>query len=98
MARQVVWNKKARIKFNEIVDYLESEVSEKAAVKFVVRVDNLIEKLLRYPEIGRKSKRKTVRQHRIDKYNKLYYRKNGSRLTIVFIFDDRQDPNSNPYS
>ena len=58
MARQVVWNKKARIKFNEIVDYLESEVSEKAAVKFVVRVDNLIEKLLRYPEIGRKSKRK----------------------------------------
>lgn len=99
MVRQVVWNKRAAIKFNEIVEYLESEVSEKSAIKFVKKIDDLIEKLNKHPEIGNRTKRKkTVRQYKIDKYNKLYYRKYGKKLLIVYIFDQRQNPDSNPYN
>ena len=98
MVRQVVWNKSAVIKFNEIVEYLETEISEKSAIKFVQRIDDLIEKLNKHPEIGRRTKaKKTVRQYKIDKYNKLYYRKYGKKLLIVYIFDERQNPGSNPY-
>jgi len=98
MARQVVWNKKAVIKFEEIVKYLEKEVSEKAAIKFVVKLDDLIEKLFKHPEIGRKTKKwKTVRQYQIDKYKRMYYRIHGRKLIIVFLFDERQNPKSNPY-
>ena len=98
MVRQVVWNKRAVIKFDEIVEYLEEEVSQKAAIKFVQRLDDLIEKLNKHPEIGRRTRnKKTVRQYRIDKNRKLYYRKYGKKLLIVFIFDERQNPNSNPY-
>ena len=98
MARQIVWNKRAVVHFNEIVDYLETEVSERSAMDFVIRLDDLIEKLNEYPEIGRKTRNyNTVRQYRIDKYKKLYYRKHGKKLIIVFIFDERQNPESNPY-
>ena len=38
MARQVVWNKRAVEKFEEIVEYLEKEVSEKAVIKFVTKL------------------------------------------------------------
>ena len=98
MVRKVVWNKRAVIKFNEIVAYLESELSQQTAMKFVRKVDDLIEKLNKHPEIGRRTKnKKTVRQYRIDKYNKVYYRKYGKKLLIVYIFDERQNPDSNPY-
>ncbi len=98
MARQVVWNKKAIRNFEKIVNYLEKEISETAAAKFIQKIDMLIEKVHKYPEIGRKaSKTKTIRQYRIDKYRKMYYRKRGRKLTIVFIFDDRRNPDSNPY-
>jgi len=98
MARQIVWNKRAVVNFNEIVDYLETKVSERSAMDFVIRLDDLIEKLNAHPEIGRKTRNyNTVRQYRIDKYKKLYYRKHGKKLIIVFIFDERQNPESNPY-
>lgn len=98
MARQVAWNKKAIHNFDEIASYLEENVSEVSAARFVRNVDNSIEKLHKYPEIGRKAaKFKTIRQYKIDKYRRMYYRKHGKKLTIVFIFDDRQNPNLNPY-
>jgi len=62
MVRKIVWNKRAVVKFNEIVEYLEEEVSDKAAMNFVIRINDLIEKLDKYPEIGRKAKnKKTIR-------------------------------------
>lgn len=98
MAIQVVWNKKATHNFDEIVHYLMNEVSENTASKFVINVDKLLRKLYKYPEIGRKSlKQKSIRQYRIDKYRKLYYRISGSKLIIVFIFDERRNPKLNPY-
>ena len=98
MARQVVWNKRAIRNFDEIIGYLEENVSETAAAKFVRNVDDLIERLFKYPEIGRKAaKFKTIRQYRIDKYRRMYYRTHGRKLTIVFIFDDGRHPDLNPY-
>lgn len=98
MVKQVVWTKRAIIRFDEIVNYLEDEVSEESANNFVNNVYSLIDKLKKYPEIGRRSiRRKTVRQYRIDKYRKLYYRKYGKKLIIVYVFDDRWNPMTNPF-
>ena len=57
-----------------------------------------LEILKRYPEIGRKSrKRKTIRMVRVDKYRQLFYRIKGKKLIVVFFFDGRQHPDKNPY-
>ena len=98
MARQIVWNKRAVQKFEEIIEYLEENSSQQAAINFVNKLNKLIEKINNYPEIGRRSKtKKTVRQYKIDKFRNLYYRKYGKKLIIVYIFDSRQNPKSNPY-
>lgn len=98
MAQKVVWNKRALQKFDEIITYLEADVSEKAAIGFILKVDDLIHKLCKYPEIGRKTKKyKTVRQYKIDNFKRLYYRFSGKKLIIVYFFDDRQNPEINPY-
>ncbi len=98
MVEQVVWNKRAAKIFNEIVDYLLENVSEASAENFINNTFELIDKLRKYPEIGRKSKiKETVRQYKIDKFKRLYYRIHGNKLIIVYIFDQRQNPDSNPY-
>jgi|AntRauTorckE5430_2_1112549.scaffolds.fasta_scaffold14399_2 plasmid stabilization system protein ParE len=98
MVREVTWNKKALESLDEIVESLEEQYSLSTAEKFLTRVFESIEKLSRYPEIGRRTKRhKTVRQYKVDKNRKLYYRKYGKKLLIVFLFDERRNPSANPY-
>jgi plasmid stabilization system protein ParE len=98
MDREVVWNKKALESLDKIVKHIEEHGSDSAARKFIEELLQLIEKLRQYPEIGRKTKKfKTVRQYRVDKRRKLYYRKYGRKLLIVFLFDEKRDPSANPY-
>ena len=99
MVREIVWNKKAITSLDEILGHLEEYHSESAAEDFVRKVFALIEKLRRYPEIGRRTKiKKTVRQYKVDKSRKLYYRKYGRKLIIVHFFDERRNPKLNPYN
>ncbi len=61
-------------------------------------VDSLIIMLTNFPDIGRRSlKFKTVRQSRIDKYRKMYYRKEGNKLIIIYFHDDRLKSKLNPF-
>src|SRR5690606_41774805 len=48
IARKVVWSKTAVKRLNEIVAYLEKNAAESAAEKFVIKLDDLIEKLSKY--------------------------------------------------
>ncbi len=98
MARKVIWNRRAIHQLDEIIKYLEINASETAIRNLLIEIDQLIEKLNNYPEIGRKSKKfKTIRQYKLDIHRRIYYRKHGAKLLIVYIFDDRQNPKSNLY-
>lgn len=98
MAKRIVWNKRALEKLDEIVDYLEENFSEKTASDFVKKVFDRLDVLSRYPEIGRKSKKKkNIKFHKIDKHKDLYYRIDGKNLIVVYIFDTRQNPEKNLY-
>lgn len=98
MVKRIVWNKRALEKLDEIVDYLEENFSEKTASNFVEKVFDRLDILSRYPEIGRKSKKKkNIKFHKIDKHRDLYYRIDGKNLIVVYIFDTRQNPEKNLY-
>ena len=99
MAKQVIWNKRAIKKLEEIINYLEIKASPKAAINLASKVFESIEILSRYPERGRKSKRrKTIRLINIGKHHHLYYRIHGKKLIIINFFDLRQEPSKNPYN
>ena len=98
MVKKVKWNNLATSSLSQIAEYLESEASYQTAIRFVTLVYDKIEILKKYPEMGRRApKTKTIRFIKIDKTRRMYYRKNGTTLYIVWFFDTRQDPAKNPY-
>ena len=98
MVKKISWNKTATSSLSQIAEYLEREVSEATAIRFVNLVYDKIDVLKKYPEMGRRAaKTKTVRFVKVDKNRRMYYRKNGTTLHIVWFFDTRQDPAKNLY-
>lgn len=88
MARQIIWNKRAIDSVDEIIEYLDQHATPQQIGKFISKLDDTIQKLNKYPEIGRRTKnKKTVRQYKLDKNRNIYYRKYGNKLIIVLIFD-----------
>ena len=98
MAKEIVWNKRAIAKLDEVMDYLLESASEQVARTFYEKVLERIALLSQHSEIGRVSKKKkTVRVYPLDKRYHLYYRVDSRRLIIVYLFDTKQHPNQNPY-
>lgn len=98
MVKKVKWNPLATEGLNQIATYLETEVSYERATRFVNSVYEKIDVLKKYPDMGRPAPNtKTIRFVKIDKNLRMYHRKNGTTLYIVWFFDTRQDPNKNRY-
>ena len=98
MVKKIRWNKLATSSLSQIAEYLEDEASFESAMRFVTIVYDKIEMVKRFPEIGRRApKTKTIRFIKVDKARRMYYRKNGQTLHIVWFFDTRQDPSKNIY-
>ena len=97
MAINVKINKKANQRIYAIASYLEDEYSFQAAQNFVQNVYKTIDKVTKHPTRGRKvPKSNTLQFINIDKHRQLFYRVHGTRLSIVDVFDTRQDPDKRP--
>ena len=98
MVKTVKWNNLATSSLSQIAEYLESEASYETAVRLVNLVYDKIDIVKKYPEMGRPAPdTKTIRFVKIDKNRRMYYRKHGTTLHIVWFFDTRQDPSKNLY-
>ena len=98
MVKRIDWSNTALKKINEIIAYMKQNASDKAARDFVDAVYKQLESLKKYPQKGRPSpKAKTIREVRIDKHRKMYYRTKGSTIHISTFFDTRQNPKKSPF-
>ena len=98
MVKKVKWNKLATSSLSQIAEYLESEISYDSATRFVNLAYDKIDILKKYPDMGRPApKTKTIRFIKVDKNRRMYFRRNGTTLHIVWFFDTRQDPSKNIY-
>ena len=62
MALEIVWSKRASLKFDQIITYLIEEWGEKSAKQFIGKVFNFLEILSEFPEIGSiENKEKTIK-------------------------------------
>lgn len=98
MAYEIVWTDNSREDLKRIVDYLEEEWSTKIAEEFIIECYSIIELLTYSPYIGIASEKfHSVRKILITKHNALYYSVVGEKITLLDIFDTRQDPTKNLY-
>lgn len=91
MVREVVWTLKAK---NDLYDILQYWINRNKSKTFSIKLNNLIEEQLnivaKFPEIGRKTDIKDVRVKVIHKYL-LYYEILDDALFVLTIRHTRQN-------
>ena len=95
MDKKITWNKKGLKSLAKLLAFIK-ESAPGYEHRFVSLIYERIALISKYPEYGRLSKnKKTIRELRIDKNSKMYYRNHGNTIFIVYFFDMRQHPDKN---
>jgi plasmid stabilization system protein ParE len=98
MAKTIVWKRKANQQILDIEAYLLENFSAQAVNKFLGKLYQKLEMLERFPESGQRTRLATIRRLRINRLISLFYRIQGNFIVIHFVWNNRQDPEKNPYS
>ncbi len=97
MAKTVVWKQKANQQILEIEAYLLENFSGREVDKFLDKLYQKLEMLEKFPESGQRTRFKTIRRLRINRLTSPFYRIQGSRIVVHFVWNNRQEPGKNPY-
>lgn len=82
---EILWTDSAKSSFDNIINYLNEEWTEKEVEKFMARIIEMLETIKRYPEICRPSgRRKNVRTGIVNKHTQIvyHYTKRKKRIKI----------------
>jgi plasmid stabilization system protein ParE len=97
MAKRVSWKNKASLQLLDALIYLKNEFSDTIAENFLEKIEAKTKQLSQYPEIGHATPYKTIRRIKIGKRHSLYYRLDGNRVIVIYLWDHFQHPDKNPY-
>jgi plasmid stabilization system protein ParE len=100
MAIKINWSDESKRTYNENIQHLLDEWTEKEVKSFVLQTEYVISRLQEHPESYHPSlKNKKVRRARLNKYITLYYRYYASRREIVLLsfWNVKQDPGKLKY-
>lgn len=93
MALKIFWNKRAINNFDNILFYLEQKFSLNTAKSFAKKVYKIIDHLSEFPEIGTiENAENQIRGFVIVKQVTIFYKVFGEQITILSLFDNRQNP------
>jgi plasmid stabilization system protein ParE len=91
--KEIVFSKRATLKLEGLLHYLETEWSLKVKHSFIARLDNALFQIAKMPENCPVShKKKGVYKCLVSKQTSLFYRINDKEIEIITLFDNRQKP------
>ena len=98
MAKSVKFDIEVIKRIGEIARYLEDEFGENVASKFTQAVFSDALLLGHFPKRGMRSQKfPEIRHIKVTKHNRLYYRIDGDDILVIYLFDLRQNPATDPY-
>lgn len=98
MEKKIVYTKNFERSVNSTKDWLEKQWSFEVAEKFILELYELIDLISAQQKIGSVShKKKQVRRILLSRYKRIYYRVNKKTITLLDLFDTRQNPEKNKY-
>lgn len=87
------WSDRATSDLQNIIDYLKYKWTDKEVKNFVRRLDKRLELITINPRLfPNTNKRKSVRRSVLTKHTVIYYETSNDLVSIVTLFDPRQDP------
>lgn len=97
---KINWTPTARRTFEQILDWLSGNWTNKAVENFLDQTDSTIEQIKNNPYIYRASEQnEQVRRGLINRFVSLYYRVRPKKeeIDLLSFWDNRQNPDSNKY-
>lgn len=92
--REIKFTRKAEKSFESILNYLELKWSTKRKIDFFKKFNKAILAIQLHPESFPLSENfKEVRKCVLTRQTTFYYVFNSKQITIISVFDTRQDPN-----
>lgn len=93
MTREIIWSPDAEKDFESILKYLQVRWSNQITRRFINKVDDNIDLILKDPKIFPLiNEQYGIRKSVLTKQNTLYYREKNNKIEVVKLFDTRQDP------
>ena len=93
MPKKIIWSSLSEKDFSNIMSYLNNEWDAKVANQFIDIIEEILKQILinpkQFPLINKKRK---VRKCVITKHNTLFYQDRKEYISILRIYDTRQDP------
>ena len=90
---KILWSKRAYNSLSNVISFLEDNWTEKEIKKFSQKLDHCINIIEKNPETFPLSDYKPgLRKVVVTRQNTLYYKIDGNIVTLVNIFDTRQNP------
>jgi plasmid stabilization system protein ParE len=94
MTRKIKLTKTAQLRLDQLLGYLEEEWSEKVKQDFIEKLDKRVEHVRIRPSLFPKSLIKEgLHKCVVSKQTTFYYTYSQTEITILTVFDTRQDPN-----
>lgn len=95
MPNKINWTLEAEEDFKQILEFLSHNWNNKIALIFIDKVDQNIRRIQHSPKLHAKiNKEKQIRKCVITEQNSLFYRIEGNVITLLRIFDTRQNPDT----
>jgi plasmid stabilization system protein ParE len=89
---RIVWTKRARGRFSEILDYIKLKFGDTARQSFVTRTKDFTRLLYEFPEIGTlEIPEKKLRGFQLTRQTRVFYRIKNDHIILLTFFDSRQD-------
>lgn len=94
MAFKIIWSPKAVDTFENVIDYLQTNWTEKEIRNFVMETEHVIHLISVNPHLFRSSEKENIFEAIITKHNLLLYQINQEikSIELLSFFDTRKDP------
>jgi plasmid stabilization system protein ParE len=95
MSREIRFSKRAAIKLENLLNFLEKEWSIKVKNDFILKLNRTLSNIQQFPESFPESlSKKGLRKCVITKQPTIIYKNNRNTINIVTFFDNRQNPDA----
>ena len=94
---RIVWTKRARKRFGEILDHIQLKFGDNARHSFITKTKDFTRLLYEFPEIGTlEIPEKKLRGFQLTRQTRVFYRLRNDQIILLTFFDSRQDPGKKP--
>ena len=91
MENKIIVSKRFRKNVLNVYDYLLKEYSTKTAFVFLDKLQERVELIIQYPEIGKLSQKKAnIKSVTLQPHNRIYYSIKNNTIELLCLFDMRK--------